>query len=211
MDIIKLEGINKIYGKKKVLENLSLTIKEGEFVAITGESGRGKTTVLNLIGLLEAPDSGNVIIDNISAIKPNTRKSMGILREQISYLFQNFALIDEETVSYNLNLALRYVKASKKEKTKKIEEALQIVGLTGYEKRRIYELSGGEQQRVAIARIILKPSKIILADEPTGSLDENNLKIVLNLLRKLNNDGKTVVIVTHDKYLASQCDRVIDL
>lgn len=211
MELIKLEGVNKAFGNKKVLDKFSLSINEGEFLAITGESGKGKTTVLNLIGLLEEQDSGNIIIDGMKNILPNSKKSTKVLREEISYLFQNFALIDEETVSYNLSIATKYIKSSKNEKLKKIKDALKTVGLSGYENKKIYELSGGEQQRVAIARIILKPSKIILADEPTGSLDEENAKAIFSLLRSINKEGKTVIIVTHDKKLAEQCDRVVRL
>ena len=182
MEIIKLQDINKSYGNKKVLTNLSLSINEGEFVAITGESGKGKSTVLNILGLLEEASSGKLILDGMENLKPNSSKSMKAIREKISYLFQNFALVDEETVKHNLEFALKYVGISKKEKNEKIRTALISVGLGGYEERKIYELSGGEQQRVAIARVILKPSKIVLADEPTGSLDDGNVKIVLGLL-----------------------------
>ena len=131
-----------------------------------------------------------------------------LIREEIGYLFQNFALVDEESVNYNLKLALKYVKGNKMHI---IENALEEVGLSGYGNKKIYQLSGGEQQRVALARIIVKPSKIILADEPTGSLDEQNRDIVLNMLRKMQQQGKTIVIVTHDNYIADKCDRVISL
>lgn len=211
MKIIELKNVYKSYGNNKVLTDLSLSIDSGEFVAITGESGKGKSTILNIMGLLENVDAGQVIIDGVSDIIPNSIKATKTIREKICYLFQNFALIDEETVEYNLNIALKYVKISKNEKSEKIKEALKAVELQGYEKRKIYELSGGEQQRVSIARAILKPSKIILADEPTGSLDEKNVKRILMLLRDLNKTGKTVVIVTHDKALANECDRVINL
>lgn len=211
MELIRLDDIDKVYGNKKVLDKFSLSINEGEFIAVTGASGKGKTTILNLIGLLDKPDNGKVIIDGVENIKPNSNKSMKFLREKISYLFQNFALIDEDTVNYNLEIALKYLKASKAKKKEKIKEALKTVGLEGYEKRKVYELSGGEQQRVALARIMLKPSKIILADEPTGSLDEDNAKVIIKLLRGLNAGGKTIVIVTHDKHIAEQCDRVINL
>ncbi len=211
MSIIELCNISKSYGSKKILDNISININEGEFVAITGESGKGKSTILNIIGLLEIFDSGKLTIDNETNLVPNSIKSRKMLREKISYLFQNFALVDQETVLYNLLLVLKYVKQNKNYKLKIIKESLSKVGLDGYEKRKIYELSGGEQQRVAIARILLKPSKIVLADEPTGSLDENNRDAVINLLRLLNNDGKTIVIVTHDKSVAKSCDRIINL
>lgn len=210
MSIIMLENVSKSYNKK-VLDNISIDIKEGELVAITGESGRGKSTLLNIIGLLEYPDEGKLIIDGEVNVKPSSMKANKILRNKISYLFQNFALIDEGSVYSNLMLSLKYNSCSKSEKKEKIKNALNKVGLENYEKRKIYELSGGEQQRVAIARVILKPSKIILADEPTGSLDEKNRDQVISLLKYLNKEGKTVVIVTHDKNVANECDRIIEL
>lgn len=211
MSIIEINNISKSYGQKNILKDISMKIEEGELVAITGESGKGKSTMLNIIGLLESIDNGQVIIDGQKNIKPNSFAASKLLRTKISYLFQNFALIDEETVINNLLIALKYAKDNKKEKLKKISEALKMVGLDGFEKRKVFELSGGEQQRVAIARIILKPSKIVLADEPTGSLDENNRDKVVDLLKTINKLGKTVVIVTHDKYVANECTKVIKL
>lgn len=211
MSIIELNNISKVYKQKEVLKNFSLKIEEGEMVAITGKSGKGKTTILNIIGLLESYNEGTLIIDGEKNIKANSRKAIEILREKISYLFQNFALIDEETVEENLKLSLKYVKATKKEKIDMMAQALKEVGLEGFEKRKVFELSGGEQQRVALARIILKPSKIILADEPTGSLDDENLHLVLEILKSLNKKGKTIVIVTHDSRVANECSRVINI
>lgn len=211
MEMIKLVNVNKKYGEKVILNNFSLNIKEGEFLAITGESGKGKSTILNIIGLLETFDSGDLIIDKEKNIKPNSKDANRILRDTIGYLFQNFALVDNESIDSNLNLALQYIKKSKKEKSKMKEAALEKVCLSGYGKSKIYELSGGEQQRVAIARLLLKPSKIILADEPTGSLDEKNREIILSLLKDLNKSGKTIVLVTHDKYMANQCTKIIEL
>ena len=177
-------------------------------VAVVGKSGCGKSTLLNIIGLLETVDAGQVCIDDLQNIFPQSRMAITVIREKISYLFQNFALVDEETVFYNLNLALKYVKGNKKQM---IEKALTAVGLQGYENKRIYQLSGGEQQRIALARILIKPSKIILADEPTGSLDAENRGVVMGMLRKLQQQGKTIVIVTHDDHVAAQCDRIISL
>lgn len=209
-DIIELKAISKSYDKN-IINNLSIKIKENEMVAIVGQSGKGKSTLLNIIGLLENADSGEVIIDDRKNIKANSNEATKIIREKISYLFQNFALVEQETVYENLKIALKYVKISNNEKEKLIKSALKSVDLEGYEKRKIFELSGGEQQRVAIARVILKPSKIVLADEPTGSLDSKNRDKVLELLKKMNKDGKTIVIVTHDNQLASNCDRSIEL
>lgn len=211
MALIELDNITKSYGNKNILDKFSLEIKEGEFIAIMGSSGKGKSTILNILGLLETFDEGKLTIDGEDHIRPNSSKATRMLREKISYLFQNFALVDDETVQYNLEVALKYTKASKQEKLQKMKEALSIVGLENYEKRKVYELSGGEQQRVSVARIMLKPSKIILADEPTGSLDEKNRDGIIELLKKLNSEGKTIVVVTHDKYVASKCQRVINL
>lgn len=206
--MIELADVCKKYGDKVVLDNFSLKVEEGEFVAIVGKSGCGKSTLLNIIGLLERIDSGYVCIDNDSNARPQGKAALKIIRDKISYLFQNFALVDEETVKYNLKLALRYAKGDKNEM---ISNALEEVGLSGYENKKIYQLSGGEQQRVALARVMIKPSKIVLADEPTGCLDAENRDLVMEILRKIQKQGKTVLIVTHDENVAKKCDRVIEL
>lgn len=209
--MIKLENITKTIGKKVILENLSLKINQGDLVAIVGKSGSGKSTLLNLLGLIDGDYSGYYEIFGQKNVPVNSAKSQAIIREHISYLFQNFALIDNETVEYNLMLALKYVKLSKKDKVKKIEEILERVGLSSTLHQKVSELSGGEQQRIAVARAILKPSQLLLADEPTGSLDPENRDLVLNFLLDMNKEGKTVIIVTHDAYVAQQCHRVIEL
>ena len=209
--MIKLENITKTIGKKVILENLSLKINQGDLVAIIGKSGSGKSTLLNLLGLIDGDYNGHYEIFGQQNVPVNSVKSQAIIREHISYLFQNFALIDNETVEYNLMLALKYVKLSKKDKVKKIEEILERVGLPSTLHQKVSELSGGEQQRIAVARAILKPSQLLLADEPTGSLDPENRDLVLNFLLDMNKEGKTVIIVTHDIYVAQQCHRVIEL
>ena len=209
--MIKLENVTKTIGKKVILENLSLKINQGDLVAIVGKSGSGKSTLLNLLGLIDGDYSGHYEIFGQQNVPVNSVKSQAIIREHISYLFQNFALIDNETVEYNLMLALKYVKLSKKDKVKKIEEILERVGLSSTLHQKVSELSGGEQQRIAVARAILKPSQLLLADEPTGSLDPENRDLVLNFLLDMNKEGKTVIIVTHDAYVAQQCHRVIEL
>ena len=209
--MIKLENVTKTIGEKVILENLSLKINQGDLVAIVGKSGSGKSTLLNLLGLIDGDYSGHYEIFGRQNVPVNSVKSQAIIREHISYLFQNFALIDNETVEYNLMLALKYVKLSKKDKVKKIEEILERVGLSSTLHQKVSELSGGEQQRIAVARAILKPSQLLLADEPTGSLDPENRDLVLNFLLDMNKEGKTVIIVTHDAYVAQQCHRDIEL
>lgn len=207
MPIIEVSNLYKQYGDKTVFKDFSFNVDRGEMVAITGESGCGKSTLLNIIGLLETFDTGRVTIDGHTNIMPNSPAAEKLLRKSISYLFQNFALVDDETVQYNLMLALKYTNLTNAEKNSRIQEALQAVGLDGYKNKKIFQLSGGEQQRVAIARIMLKPGNIVLADEPTGSVDPHNREIIINMLKELNKSGKTILIVTHDPYVAEQCER----
>jgi len=209
MNAVQLVEVTKKFGDKVVLDNVNLEIKQGEFVAITGKSGKGKTTMLNLMGMFEKADAGKVLLFGETFSKYNMNR---LLREKISYVFQNFALIDNESIEANLSVALAYSKLSKAEKKKEILNALKQVGIGEMPlSQKIYRLSGGEQQRVALARLLLKPSELILADEPTGSLDEENRNAVLAILEKLNKLGKTIVIVTHDPYVAGRCGHVIEL
>lgn len=207
--VIELKNINKNYGNKYLFKNLNFSIKKGEMIAITGASGSGKSTLLNIIGLIDKPNSGEVSICGNKNPYDKEKIKLNLFRNNIGYLFQNYALVDNYTVSKNLDIALEYVKGKEKKKLK--EEALDKVGLLDKLNNKVFELSGGEQQRVALARLILKENDIILADEPTGSLDEDNKAIILRLLKELNNEGKTVVVVTHDKVVADMCDREINI
>lgn len=198
MDTISLKNITKKFGNKVIFKNFNLNIKKGDFVSIMGPSGIGKSTLLNMIGLLESKDSGDIKILDYLNPKFNSKEGVSLLRKEISYLFQNYGLVENKTVNYNLKMATHFLKLSKNEENKKIKDALSKVGLENIENEKVYSLSGGEQQRVALAKIILKPSSIILADEPTGSLDEKNRDIVLKILKNLNKYGKTIVVVTHD-------------
>ena len=210
MSIVSLKNINKKFDNKVIFKDFNLDVDEGEFLCIKGVSGAGKSTLLNIIGMLEKPDSGTLEIDGIKNPRFNSAKGIGLLRNTISYLFQNYGLIEEETVIYNLKVATHYLHYSKEERNKKIAEALEKVGLMGYEKKKVYQLSGGEQQRVAMAKILLKPSKLVLADEPTGNLDHQNSVEVFRLLREAAaQQHQTVVYVTHDQGLAAQADRVL--
>lgn len=209
--ICEISGLSKHFGEHHVLKEISLSIQEGEMVAITGKSGSGKTTLLNTIGMLEKPDSGNIRLFGESLPSPGSARARQLLRKKISYLFQNFALIDNASLDTNLEIALTYSEKKRAEKKRLKQDALSLVGLDLSLKQKIHELSGGEQQRVAIARILLKPCNLVLADEPTGSLDSNNRDSILRLLKTLNESGKTLVIVTHDHAVAQCCDRIINL
>lgn len=209
--MIELKNITKKFENKTVFANFNLQIDQNEMVAIIGPSGSGKSTLLNILGLIDKVDDGDYQFEQYTNIKPNSRLAQKIIREKISYLFQNFALIEEDTVLQNLLLALKYVKKSKKEKTEIITAALQKVGLSEYLNSKIYELSGGQQQRIAVARAIIKPSELVLADEPTGSLDSKNRDEIIKLLLELNAAGKTVIVVTHDSHVAEKCHRVLEL
>ena len=207
--VIILENVNKKFDDTNVISDFNLHVKRNEMVAIAGQSGAGKTTLLNIIGLIEKPTSGNITICGIKNPKLNSKYGIRLLRYNIGYLFQNYALVDDETVDFNLNLALKFVKTNDKRKVK--EEALQTVGLSGFENKKIYKLSGGEQQRIAIARLLVKPCELILADEPTGSLDNENRNKILDLLDELKHQGKTILLVTHDDVVKKRCDRVIEI
>lgn len=209
--MIELVNINKNFGEKTILDNCSFNINPNDFVAIVGESGSGKTTLLNILGLIESVDSGKVKMFDEEYIKPNSIQANKLIRERIGFVFQNFALIDNQTVLYNLLMAMKYRTLKKREKLVEIEKVLEFVGLGGYQNKKIYELSGGEQQRIAIARAILKPHDLILADEPTGSLDDVNKQIIFELFEKLNEQGNTIIIVTHDFELAKKCKRVLKI
>lgn len=209
--ICSLKNVDKSYGKIQVLNQFNVDIYPGEMVAIVGKSGVGKTTILNIMGLLERPDSGQVTLFEQEIKKLKLNQMNQLLRYKISYLFQNYALIENETISKNLDVALAYVNKSKREKQKMKEEALKKVGLDVDINNKIYTLSGGQQQRVAIARLLLKPCDLILADEPTGSLDSETRDDILDLLIALNKEGKTIVIVTHDDAVSMKCHKTIHL
>ena len=205
-----LEAVNltKAYNNEAVVSDFNLKIKKGDFIAITGESGKGKTTILNMIGLLEKPDFGEVIVEGM--VNLSRKEVMRMQRYKFGYLFQNYALIENASVEANLKIALEYRKDVNKKSLMK--EALHFVNLSAaILGKKIYQLSGGEQQRVAIARLYLKESEYVFADEPTGNLDVKNRDMVFDLLKKLNEMGKAVVYVTHDLSLAEKADRWIKL
>lgn len=211
MIICNLNNITKSFKEKKILNQLSLTIEQGDFVCITGKSGAGKSTLLNIIGLLESPDEGEISLCGHKNVKVNSKIAQQLLRDKIGFLFQNFGLIDDETVGYNLDLVCEKTKIPKKQWKHKQEKVLKDLELDIPLSQKVYKLSGGEQQRIALARLVLKKCEIILADEPTGSLDVANRNIVLEILEKLNTAGKTIIIVTHDPYIVNKYSKVITL
>ncbi|PEE38257.1 putative bacteriocin export ABC transporter [Bacillus pseudomycoides] len=211
MEIIKLVNVTKTYEKEEVLSNIHLTVEQGEMIAITGKSGKGKTTLLNIIGLITKKDKGDLLLFDTKNPSIHSKEAMMFRREKIGYLFQNYGLVDDETVKWNLNLALEYKKLSKKEKLEKIDTLLNEFGLSHLKEKMVYQLSGGEQQRIAIIRLILQESDLILADEPTASLDTENEKVILEYLKQLNEKGKTIVVVTHNQDILPYFSRVIRL
>lgn len=209
MKIVEISNLNKFFDSKHILKDFNLEVVEGEIITITGKSGCGKSTLLNIIGLLDVYTSGDMFINGKRITKITSKDAELLRRYYIGYIFQNYALIEKDTVEENLKIAVRY--SSEKDKKNAIRQALRIVDLEDYENKKIYELSGGEQQRVAIARVYIKPCSLVLADEPTGSLDLHNKLMVLNLLEKLRQEGKTIIIVTHDLDIAERFDKNIRL
>ena len=191
---------------------MTISIPENSLVAITGKSGSGKSTILNMIGLLESIDSGSIKINGNSIPNINSSKATMLRRNTINYLFQSYALISDITVLDNLMVAMEFLDLSKKEKNDKIDKVLKDLDIFILKNKKVNTLSGGEQQRVALARCILKPGNLILADEPTGSLDPKMAEIVFELIKYLRDKyNKTVIIVTHDISLANKADFIVDL
>ncbi len=202
--MIKIENLNKSFGTQDIFKDYSLEIKENEFIVFTGESGCGKTTLLNMLGGIEKADSGKIIMDKYDL---STSRDMRLFYQNyVGFLFQNFALVDNKTVEENLNIIRPAARSGIT-----IGKALENVGLSGSEKKKIYQLSGGEQQRVALARVMMKKCSLILADEPTGSLDKKNAVQVIKILKDLHTSGKTIIMVTHDSSLIDKDMRMIQI
>ncbi len=209
---LQVDALNKSFGSNTVLHNISFEIESGESVALVGPSGCGKSTLLNIIGLLETLDSGTINLEGRTYPSINSKKATLMRRTEINYLFQSFALINDWNVSKNLLLALQYTKLSKQEQERLIRTALENYGIGEKFDAVVNELSGGEKQRVAIARAMIKPGNLILADEPTGSLDKAMATIVIDsLLDSVHANHKTLLMVTHDMDIAQRCDRIIEL
>ena len=206
--MIELRNINKGFDDRIVLENLNYNFYEGNSYALIGASGAGKTTLLNIIGKLEEVDSGDIIVNDINL---NNIKEKDYFKNYLSYLFQNFGLIENKSIQENLMLAFIGEKISKLEMQKKMNEALKRVHLDVNLNRKIYTLSGGEAQRVALAKTILKDSPIILADEPTASVDQKNSEEIIELILRLKKENKIIIIATHSPDIYNQVDHILEI
>ncbi|MDY5423651.1 ATP-binding cassette domain-containing protein [Hornefia butyriciproducens] len=202
--MIEGKNICKKFEDRILFREYNFLIEDGEFVCFSGRSGCGKTTLLNMIGMIEPVDSGEIRIDGKNYLK--NRQKIDYFRNKVGFLFQNFALVETWTVKENLEMI------PKKYRTEyTIENVLQMVGMQEQIDHPVYTLSGGEQQRIAIARLLLKKCDIVLADEPTGSLDSINALNIMKMLKKMNYGGKTIVLVTHDSDTRRMADRVVEI
>ena len=213
--MIRLENINKLYEgdtyKIQALQGITLAIGEGEFVSIMGRSGSGKTTLLNIIGFLDMTTSGTFLFGGKDVSHISSKNLWRYRRENIGFVFQNFALIDHNTVLENVILPLQAMNVSRREAVKKADRLLDRMGIAEMKHKYPSQISGGQKQRVAIARALVADPKIILADEPTGALDADTAEEIMQIFREIHAQGKTVVIVTHDDKIAAKTNRLIRL
>lgn len=214
--VIQVRNLHKVYsiGQNKVhaLNGVSLDIYEGEFCAIVGTSGSGKSTMLNMLAGLEKPTKGMVVINGAHIEKMNENQLVKFRRDHVGFIFQSFNLLQTMTAQENVALPLTFRGTEKKERLKKAGELLELVGLPEHKKHKPNEMSGGQQQRVGVARALVVDPEIIFADEPTGNLDSNTSKDIMNMMQKVvKEQGKTLVMVTHDNHLAAIADRVFHI
>lgn len=207
-ELIKINNLNKEFGKVKALNNINLSVYEGEWLAIMGPSGSGKSTLLNILSLMDTPSFGEYILDNENLEQMDEEQKITLRREKIGLVFQQFHLIPYLNALENVMLSQYYHSSVDEEDAKMV---LEKVGLSHRLTHLPSQLSGGEQQRVCIARALINNPELLLADEPTGNLDEANEQIVLQTLQKLKNEGKTIVLITHNPDLAKFADRTLIL
>ncbi|WP_333858970.1 ABC transporter ATP-binding protein [Clostridium sp.] len=213
--MIEIKNVSKIYnmGKEKViaLDNISLTIKEGEFTAIVGPSGSGKSTLMHLVGGLDTPTSGSIFVDGKDISKFKDKDMSRYRNKSVGFVFQSFNLENTQTALENVMMPLIFSGIDKRRRKVKAERALEMVGLRDKIKNKPTELSGGQRQRVSIARALVNEPRIIFADEPTGNLDSKNGQLIMNLLSDLNKRGYTVIMVTHNMEEAKRAKRIISI
>lgn len=213
--MIRTENLTRIFRTEEIetiaLNGVNINVKDGEFVAIMGPSGCGKSTLLNILGLLDTPTEGKYWLGDEEVGHLKERERTAYRKGRIGFVFQNFNLIDELTVEENIDLQLKYLGIGKAERKERVLDILRKVKLSHRAKHYPHQLSGGQQQRVAIARAVVGKPSIILADEPTGNLDSKNGMEVMQLLSELNEEGTTIVMVTHSKHDATYASRIINL
>ena len=209
--MIFLKNICKNIGENAILKNVSLSIEKGEFVAIIGQSGSGKTSLLNIIGTLDTPSSGTYVFDEYEVTKLNNDEKARLRREKIGFIFQRYNLLSLLSAKENVSLPAVYAGKNLQERSQNAKKLLNDLELAHKLDSKPNELSGGQQQRVSIARALINNPELLLADEPTGNLDEANEQIVLQTLQKLKNEGKTIVLITHNPDLAKFADRTLIL
>ena len=213
--MIKTVNLQKIFRTEEVqtlaLNDVNIEVNEGEFVAIMGPSGCGKSTLLNILGLLDNPTAGEYYLNGTEVSKFTESQRTSLRKGVIGFVFQSFNLIDELNVYENIELPLLYMGVPQAERRRRVEQAMERMGIMHRAKHFPQQLSGGQQQRVAIARAVVAGPKLILADEPTGNLDSKNGKEVMDLLKELNKEGTTIVMVTHSQHDAGFADRIINL
>ena len=211
--MIQLSNIRKVYATKDMetvaLRDVDLTIEAGEFVAVMGPSGCGKSTLMNILGMIDTVSEGQYIFDGEDITDVSEKHLVQMRKANLGFIFQSFNLIDELSVEDNVALPLRYLKVPKATRLTRVREALELVGLNHRARHKPSQLSGGQQQRVAVARAVIADPKLILADEPTGNLDSQNGDDVMELLRLLNEQGSTILMVTHSEKDASKAHRII--
>ena len=213
--IIKTENLTKDYetGTQVVnaLKGINLSVEKGEFLSIMGPSGSGKTTLMNIIGCLDSPTNGSYYLNNKSVSKLDDDELAKIRNEEIGFVFQSFHLLARNTAFDNVMLPLKYAGVSKEEATKRSNNVLDLVGLSSRSKHTPAELSGGQQQRVAIARALVNEPSILFADEPTGNLDSKTGQDVMKIFKNLNENGQTIILITHEDSIAKQSNRIITI
>lgn len=216
--MICLEHIKKIYDEGKscqvtALNDVNWKIEKEDFIALVGVSGSGKTTLMNILGMMDSQYYGKYTWDGVDIGSLTEKNRCHYRNKKIGFVVQDFALIEEYTVKENVQIPLDYAKdkVSSKKKNEKIDKCLEYLGIVDKKNIKVSKLSGGQRQRVAIARAIVNDPELIIADEPTGSLDRRNTKEVMELLRELNNQGKTVIVITHDNYVADYCKHVYSI
>jgi putative ABC transport system ATP-binding protein len=212
--MIRLSNVSKRYSGPSdlpALDGIDLTIDRGEFIAVMGPSGSGKTTMLNIVGLIDTPSSGRYLFGDEDLSHRSVDELTELRRRHVSFIFQSFHLIPDLNVYENVELPLLYQKVSKPQRRNLVREALELVGLSARAKHKPDQLSGGQQQRVAVARAVVGNPKLILADEPTGNLDSKNGEEVLGMLTTLNEQGTTVLMVTHSPTHAARAHRIVSL